>query len=57
MTVDLDGGDGDGVLMIPMPCDWSKHWKAKIVCDKPVGEIRLLDLQFTYDAARKHAET
>lgn len=57
MEVDLDGGDGDGHIMVPMPCDWSRHWKAKLVVDKPEGEIRLLDLAFTYDAAKPHAET
>jgi hypothetical protein len=57
MTVDLDGGDGDGFLMVPCPNDWSRHWKAKLVCDLPLGEIRLLDLAFTYDTGKKSAAT
>jgi hypothetical protein len=57
MTVDLDGGDGDGVLMVPLPCEWAKHWKARLVCDRPDGEIRLLDLSFTYDVGKKSSET
>jgi hypothetical protein len=57
IEIDLDGGDGDGVVMVPLPCDWAKHWKAQLVCDRPDGEIRLLDMAFTYEQAPDGAET
>jgi hypothetical protein len=57
MEIDLDGGDGDGILTVPLPCDWAKHWKAKLVCDKPVGEIRLLEMGFEYDSDNSSAAT
>jgi hypothetical protein len=57
MEVDLDGGDGDGMLMVPMPCGWAKHLKARLVCDKPEGEMRLLHLEFATENAQPSAET
>ena len=56
MEIDLDGGDGDGVIMVPFPADYAKHWKAKLVCDRPDGEIRLLDVSFQYKEGKSKAE-
>ena len=47
IAVSLDGHDGDGILTIPLPCDWATSWKARVVCDRPDGELRLLHLEFS----------
>ena len=56
MTFDLDGGNGDGIISIPVPVDWAKHWKVKLVCDRPDGEIRLLDVRLSPIAEQRRTE-
>ncbi len=45
-TIDLDGGNADGVLQFALPVRWGRVIQAQITSTKPAGEIRLLDFGF-----------
>jgi len=57
ITVALDGHDGDGILSVPMPGDWATAWKARVICDRPDGELRMLHLEFSTLSDTKQAES
>lgn len=47
VTVDLDGGSGDGVVFVPLPAEWNRVISAKVTSSRPTSQIKLLDLRFT----------
>ncbi|MBA2706675.1 MAG: hypothetical protein H0U59_02575, partial [Gemmatimonadaceae bacterium] len=58
ITVDLDAGQSDGFVPIPMPEDWGRSMRAKVVCESPAGDMRLLDVSFAVeDPAQEAQET
>jgi hypothetical protein len=46
ISVDLDGGSGEGYVDIPMPSDYARYWQWKIISDRPDGSFRLLNCEF-----------
>ncbi len=52
-TIDLDGGNGDGFICIPVPVRWSRALSAQLESIKPLGEIRVLDVYFSSNNRRQ----
>lgn len=46
LTIDLDGGNGDGFVSVNMPSDWSRALQARVVSDRPDGTLRIMDMGF-----------
>ena len=46
ITIDLDGGDGDGVVSVPVPVSWKNAIQARVTSIRPDGGLRVLDMQF-----------
>jgi hypothetical protein len=44
--VDLDGGNADGYVDIPMLSDASRWWQWRVTSDRPDGAFRLLNVEF-----------
>lgn len=42
VDVDLDGGDGDGFVMVPMPATWKRALQVRITSERPDGDLRLI---------------
>lgn len=45
LTVELDGGDGDGVISVPIPIEWEHAIQFKLTSIRPDGDFKLLDAQ------------
>lgn len=46
LTIDTDGGSGDGFVSVNMPSDWSRALQARVISTKPDGTLRILDMGF-----------
>lgn len=46
-VIDLDGGDTDGVLYIPIPVEWHNSIQVKVTSIRPDGDFRLLNMDMT----------
>jgi hypothetical protein len=56
VTVDLDAGNTDGFVAIPMPSDWARAWRAVVTCLSPAGDLRVLDCQFSVESSRESVQ-
>lgn len=52
VTVDLDGGNGDGVVFVPMPANWHRAISAEITSTRPQNVLKILDYQFLFKDRR-----
>jgi hypothetical protein len=43
--INLDGGDTDGVLYIPIPIEWKNALQIRVTSIRPDGEMRILNAQ------------
>lgn len=46
VEIDLDGGSGDGFVSCPVPATWERTIQARLISDKPDGELRIVDATF-----------
>jgi len=46
LTIDLDGGSGDGFVAVNMPSEWSRSLQARILSTEPQGTLRIMDMGF-----------
>lgn len=52
-TVDLDGGNGDGVVCFRPPVRWSRALSARIQNLKPLGDLKILDVSWSMTDPRQ----
>ncbi len=45
-VVYLDGGDGSGVVYVPMSAVWSRSVSIFMTCDRPVDLLKVIDISF-----------
>lgn len=55
LTVSLTAGGSDGFVSLPMPAEWSRALKSKVVVLDPSGTVALLDVSFGPDGRRDTA--
>ncbi len=48
VTLDNDGGSGDGILTVPLPGDWNRAMAVQITSTKPYDLLKILDIEFVY---------
>lgn len=53
LTIDLDGGSGDGFVAVNMPADFWRVMQARLVSTKPDGTLRILDMGFRVGKAEE----
>lgn len=56
VTVDLDGGSGDGVAYVPMSASWSRCVSVFLTCDRPQDVLKLIDVSFVIKNGRSVIE-
>lgn len=52
VTVDLDGGNGDGVAFVPLPFNWHRSISAEISTTRPQNIFQLLDYDWIFKDQR-----
>jgi hypothetical protein len=48
VTLDNDGGSGDGTLYVPLPGEWHRAIAVQITSTKPYDLLKILDIEFIY---------
>ncbi len=48
VSVDLDGGNGDGVVCVPLPARWHRAIAVEISSTRPQNLLKLLDYQWLF---------
>lgn len=56
LTVDLDGGSGDGFVAVNMPSDQWRVMQCRLVSTTPVGTLRILDMGFRVGRFEEHED-
>ena len=56
LTIDLDGGNGDGFVSVPVPYTWRRSLQARITSDRPDGGLEILDMGFRVDSEKETAD-
>lgn len=56
IEVDMDGGDGDGVLWVPVPIEWKNLIQARLTSVRPDGALRILDFGFALTKGQVSAD-
>jgi hypothetical protein len=52
VTIDLDGGSGDGVVFVPLPAEWHRAIAVQITSTRPKDLLKILDIDFIYKDGR-----
>jgi hypothetical protein len=48
ITINLSGGsNSDGYVPVPQPSEWNRSIQARIICQRPDGVFRLMDMDFS----------
>ncbi len=56
LTVDLDGGGGDGFVAVNMPSDQWRVMQCRLVSTTPAGTLRILDMGFRVGKFEEHED-
>ncbi len=52
VSVDLDGGSGDGVAFVPLPANWHRVISVEISSTRPQNLLKILDYQWLFKNQR-----
>jgi hypothetical protein len=52
VTLDNDGGSGDGILYVPLPGEWHRAISVQISSTRPRDTLKILDVDFVYKDRR-----
>ncbi len=48
VVLDVDGGQGDGLLSVPLPTEWHRAISVQITSTRPADVLKILDVTFVY---------
>jgi hypothetical protein len=53
LTIDLDGGNGDGFVSVPYTYGWKRSIQARLTSDRPDGGLEIIDMGFAVEGQEK----
>lgn len=56
VTVDMDGGSGDGVAFMPLFMDWQRAISAEVSSTRPKDQLKIIDFGFSFKNPRSVVE-